>query len=177
MNERFGFIHDKLEIKILILFILRRLPEGINIDQLTDLTMCDDGISYFDFIDCVSDLVRTEHINLMDEKYAITDKGRLHGEITESGIPYSVRMKAEKSAAVLSKILKRDALIKTTHELRRGGGCTAQLTLDDTFGEVISMRLMTATEDQAKMLEANFRKNAEKIYNKIINILLSENAD
>ena len=48
MNERFGFIHDKLDIKILILFILQRLYAPISMDTLAELTLCDDGISYFD---------------------------------------------------------------------------------------------------------------------------------
>ncbi len=51
MEERLGFIHDKLDIKILILFILRRLPEPVTFDVLRDLTLCDDGIGYFDFAD------------------------------------------------------------------------------------------------------------------------------
>lgn len=175
MNERFGFIHDKLEIKILILFILRRLPDSISIESLTDLTLCDDGISYFDFIECVNELLETGHIQTDNgNNYFITDKGRKHGEITESGIPYSVRMKAEKNTAALSRIMQRSAMITTAHELRRGGGCTAKLTLNDTFGEIISIHVMTANENQAKTLEANFQKNAEKIYNKVISILLEE---
>ena len=47
--ERFGFIHDKLDIKILILFVLRRLPDYVQGDTLAELVLCDDGISYFDY--------------------------------------------------------------------------------------------------------------------------------
>ena len=51
MIKSFGFIHEKLEIKVLILFILRRLPEPILLDDLIELAMCDDGISYFEFME------------------------------------------------------------------------------------------------------------------------------
>ena len=57
--DRLGFIHEKLDIKILILFILRRLPGTVNRDMLSDFTQCDGGVGYFDFSDCLSELVDT----------------------------------------------------------------------------------------------------------------------
>lgn len=71
-----GFIHDKLEIKFLILYITARVIEPIPFDTVWDLAMCDEGVDYFDFAECLSDLVRTEHLTLSaDGLYAITDKG------------------------------------------------------------------------------------------------------
>lgn len=73
-----GFIHDKLEIKFLILYIAARLIEPVPFDTLLDLTLCDDAIDYFDFSECLADLVKTEHLSLDRHSglYAITDKGR-----------------------------------------------------------------------------------------------------
>ena len=53
-----GFIHDKLEIKFLILYITARVIEPIPFDTVWDLAMCDEGVDYFDFAECLSDLVR-----------------------------------------------------------------------------------------------------------------------
>ena len=86
-----GFIHDKLEIKFLILYITARVIEPIPFDTVWDLAMCDEGVDYFDFAECLSDLVRTEHLTLSaDGLYAITDKGREHEEITCDAIAYPV---------------------------------------------------------------------------------------
>ncbi|MCL2409650.1 MAG: DUF4364 family protein [Oscillospiraceae bacterium] len=172
MDSNFGFIHEKLDIKILILFILRRLPEAISLDVLTDLTMCDDGINYFDFANCVEELVRTEHLRLEDGRYSLTEKGRRNGKITEINLPYSVRMKAEKSATALRAVQSRNAMIKTTHKNNPGGSCTVTLALSDGVGEIISMDLFAANENQALDLEKGFRKNAEKIYNELIKLIL-----
>ena len=55
--ERFGFIHEKLDIKILILFILRRLPGVVDPETLGELCQCAGGVGYFDYSDCLSELV------------------------------------------------------------------------------------------------------------------------
>ena len=83
-----GFIHDKLEIKFLILYIAARVIEPVPFDTMLDLTLCDDAIDYFDFSDCLADLVRTEHLELTKEGlYKITEKGRRNSEICASSIP------------------------------------------------------------------------------------------
>ena len=44
-----AFIQDKLEIKFLILYIVSRLTEPVDGADLQDMTMCDEGIDYFDY--------------------------------------------------------------------------------------------------------------------------------
>ena len=69
-----GFIQDELEIKFLILYIAARVIEPVPFDTILDLTLCDDAIDYFDFSDCLTDLVRTEHLTLSDDGlYFITE--------------------------------------------------------------------------------------------------------
>ena len=169
MENRFGFIREKLDIKILILFILKRLTAPIDFDKLSELTMCDDGISYFDFAECVDELVNTDHIYFDGNTYVITDKGERNGAVTESGIPYSVRLKAEKITAAFNAEVARNAMIVTGKEMKRGGGFTVSLSLSDGIDEILSMHLYAANEKQADEIERGFRKNAENIYNVIIN--------
>ena len=69
---RLGFIHEKLDIKILILFILRRLPGEVEPETLCELCQCDGGIDYFDYSDCLSDLIETGHIKETPTGYTIT---------------------------------------------------------------------------------------------------------
>ena len=88
-----AFIQDKLEIKFLILYIAARLTEPVDGAALQDMTMCDDGIDYFDYAECLNDLVRTEHLRVTEDgRYVITDKGRKNSGICESSLPLSVRL-------------------------------------------------------------------------------------
>jgi hypothetical protein len=174
MNGSFGFIHEKIEIKILILFILRRLPEPITFDVLTGLTMCDDGISYFDFSECVADLVRTGHIQVKDNEYSLTAKGAHNGEVTENSLPFSVRHNVENSTYAYRNMLSRNTMIKTLHKANPDGSCTVTLSLSDGVGDIISVDLYTSNEKQAFVMERGFRKNAESIYNTLISMLLGK---
>ena len=171
MTGSFGFIHEKIDIKILILFILRRAPEPVPFEKLTGLAMCDDGISYFDFSDSVSELVGTGHLRVEDDKYSLTAKGLRNGKVTEDNLPFAIRRKAENAAAIYRLEQNRGAMIKTLHAPRSEGGFVVDLTLSDGIGKIVSIDLFAASEQQAKMLEKGFRNNAEKVYNALIEML------
>ena len=173
MKGNYGFIHEKLEIKILILFILRRLAEPVSLETLTELTMSDDGIGYFDYVECVADLVRTEHISYNNGKYAITEKGMRNGEITESSLPFTVRRYTENAVYLLNLKENRHTMIKTAHTTKPEGGCTVTLSLSDGIGVVFAMELYAADEQHALALEDGFRKQAENVHNMIIKTLLT----
>ena len=173
MKGAFGFIHEKLDIKILILFILRRLSEPAPFELLTELTMCDDGISYFDYVDCLADLTKTEHIKVENNSYTISEKGKRNGEITESSLPYTVRRKAENSVFLLRGKQNRNAMIKTSHCAKEEGGYSVMLTLSDGIGDIFSIELFAADEKHALAMEKGFRKNAENIFNAMVGMMLT----
>ena len=168
--DRLGFIHEKLDIKILILFILRRLPGTVERDMLSDFTQCDGGVGYFDFSDCLSELVDTGLVTESPEGYRITEKGAQAGETVESSLPYSVRKKAEKLLAPEAERLRRLAMLTAEHEVT-DNGCFVTLAMDDGKGEIIRMRLLCSGEEQAKRIEEGFKRSAEEIYGKIIVML------
>ena len=169
-----GFIHDKLEIKFLILYIAARVIEPIPFDAVLDLTMCDDAIDYFDFSECLADLVKTEHLTLDAEGlYAITEKGIRNSAICESSLPYSVRLRCDKNLEVWNRKLRRKSQVRASWEARRNGTYTLKLSLDDDMGSVMDMRLMVPREDMAKLLAERFRNSPERLYTKIMEILLT----
>jgi len=173
MEGNFGFIHEKIEIKILILFILRRLPEPVPFYILTELALCDDGISYFDLTECVAELVKTEHLRLDGGMYSLTEKGARNGEITENNLPFSVRLKAETNVSIIRIAQNRNSMIKTSHSVDPNGGCVVDLSLSDGISNVVSMELLAMNEKQAASLEKGFRRNAERIYKALIEMILN----
>ncbi len=168
--ERFGFIHEKLDIKILILYILRRLPGFVDAETLRGLVMCDDGIGYFDYTDCLSELVTGGNVEEKDGAYAVTEKGARNAEAVESSLPYSVRTKSARLLAPVQERMRREASIVARHELSEDG-CTVTLAMGDGKGDLIRLNFVCAGEEQAEKIEANFRRDAETYYQRIAELL------
>lgn len=174
MEDNFGFIHEKLEIKVLILYVLRNLPESVNLNVLADLTLIDGGINYFDFAECLADLVRTGHILEESGKYSVTDKGLRNCEAMADDIPPSVRQKADIKTSEMANILKRNAMIKTSCIQREDGLFTVDFALSDGIGNILKLEILAGDISKAGALEKGFRKKAERIYNKIVEMILEE---
>jgi len=172
MNNNFGFIHDKLEIKLLILFLLHRIPEGIDYDTLAELTMFDDGIGYFDFSESVSELISNGQLAYKNNRYSITAKGKKNSDITEMHLPFSVRQEAEKRAGKLRAKQNRNSMISTSHSEITKDGSKVRLSLSDGACEILSLEILASNEKQALALEKGFRDNAESIYTSLIELIL-----
>lgn len=169
--DHFGFIHEELDIKILILFILRRLPGVVEPSTLSDLCRaCDDGFGYFDYSDCLAELIDNGLIAENEEGFSITDKGARNVDLVETSIPYSVRSKAVKLLTPERERLRRLAMIKAEHSLEKDG-CYVNLSMSDGEGDVIRLQLLCGGEEQAKKIEKNFRRGAEKYYQRIVELL------
>ena len=171
--DRLGFIHEELDIKILILFVLRRLSGAVDGETLRALCQSDGGVGYFDYADCLSDLIETGHVLHTAEGYLISEKGKKNADAVSSSLPYSVRAKAEKLIAPVEARLLRAAMIKTGHSME-DGGCFVELSMSDGKGEIIRLRLLCAGEEQAQIMEKNFRRDAEGFCQNIAALLSGE---
>lgn len=173
MDEGFGFIREKLDIKILILYILARLPGPVDRDSLADVVFCDGGVDYFSFAECLSELVFTGHIAEETEHYTITDLGREDGAVMETSLPVSVRARADIAMLPVVDRIGRDGLIETDHEVT-DKGCIVHLALSDGEGELIRLTVLAGNERQARQMENHFRNRAEELYVRITGLLQGE---
>ena len=157
-----GFIRDKLEIKFLILYVAAGVAEPMPLSDVQALTMIDDGIDYFDFSQCLSELVKTDHLRLNEhQQYVITPKGLKNSEICKSSLPLSVRLKADKLIAAHRQELIRRAQVRSTVELN----------LNDDVDNVMRLQLMVATKEMAEDLAQRFQKNPEQVYSQLVTAL------
>ena len=169
-----GFIQDKLEIKFLILYLAARVIEPVPFDTLLDLTLCDDAVDYFDFSECLADLVKTEHLTLDEESglYAITEKGRRNIEICQSSLPYSVRLRCDENLVKLNDALMRQAQVQTGLQPNEDGTCTVRLYLADEAGPLMELKLISPSLAQGQTLTSKFQQSPEAIYHEIMALLV-----
>ena len=168
--EQLGTLHDKLDIKILILFVLNQLPAPVDAQLLFDQVFCDAGIGYFDYADCLAGLVETAQVEKEGGKYRISEKGARNVDQVGSSLPYTVRRKATRTTAPIAEKLARFSMITAEHEVSETG-CTVHLAVSDGVGDILSMRLLVSSEAQARQMEQNFKNNAEAFYHDIVRLL------
>ncbi len=171
--EYAGYLREKLDIKLLVLFVLNRLTRPVTMLALSDLVLGESSVNYFDYIDALSSLVKTEHVlELEDNRYMITSKGVRDLAQFETHIPYTIRLRVGSAAERMARVLQRDAMVKVGHEMRPDGSASVHLNLSDGLGPILSIDLLAGNEQQAETMERAFHKNAEELYGRIANMLL-----
>jgi hypothetical protein len=63
-------------------------------------------------------------------------------------------------------------MIETKHTKNPDGDYLVTLSLSDGVGEIVKIELLATDEKQARALENGFRKNAETVYNDLIEKIL-----
>lgn len=173
--ERRGFITGTKDVKVLILYVTARAETPLTMEEIYELCYQDDKLSYFDVSECLSFLLRTEHLREeAPDTYVITPKGRENGSVMEDSVAFTVREKARKAVEQFNLDRKRSRFIDAQMLPQEDGSYTARMTLDDEKGRLMTLELMAPNQPQAAAMKRSFLKNAELIYNLLLEDLLDE---
>ena len=173
--QRLGFIHDMMDVKVLILFVAARSSYPMTMQEIYELCYQDECLSYFDVCTAIPEMVESGHLHQVDEeRYEITDKGRNDGKLTEDSIAYTVRQRAENAVARFNRQLRRSSFVKTQIIPRENGEQSVVMILDDEMGNLMTLELVAPDQRQAVRLGKLFEKKAENVYSLIMTELLDE---
>jgi len=173
--QRLGFIHDMMDVKVLILFVAARASYPMTVQELYELCYQDECLSYFDVCTAVPEMVASGHLQVVDDaRYEITEKGRQDCALTEDSIAYTVKQRAENAVARFNRQLRRSSFVKTQILPRENGDFSVILSLDDETGNLMTLELMAPNQRQALRLGKLFEKKAEDVYNITMMELLDE---
>ena len=173
--QRHGFIHDMMDVKVLILYVAARSNYPMTTQEIYELCYQDDCLSYFDVCTAIPEMVASGHLRkLEDERYEITEKGRQDGALTEDSVAFTVRQRAENAVARFNRQLRRSSFVKTQVIPRENGECSVILALDDEVSNLMTLELVAPDQRQAVRLAKLFEKRAENVYNLTMTELLDE---
>ena len=175
--QRLGFIHDMLDVKVLILFVMARVNYPVTSNEVYELCYQDDCLSYFDVCTALPEMVASGHLLETEERYEITEKGRQDGALTEDSIAFTVKQKAENAIVRFNLQLRRSSFVKTRVLPREDDTYTVMMTLDDETGNLMNLELMAPNRRQALRLSKFFEQKAERVYNLVMSELLSVEED
>ena len=173
--QRLGFIHDMMDVKVLVLFVMDKVSYPVTVQQIYELCYQDDCLSYFDVCTAVPELVNSGHLlELENACYEITEKGRADGSLTQDSIAFSVRQRAENAVARFNRQIRRSSFVKTQILQRESGDFSVIMALDDELGNLMTLELLAPNQRQAVRLGRLFEKKAEIVYNLTMAELLED---
>ena len=176
--KRLGFIHDMMDVKILILYVAARANYPMTIQEIYEVSYQDECLSYFDVCTAVPEMVSSGHLQEVDdERYEITEKGRHDGALMEDDIAYTVKRKAENAVSQFNRQLRRSSFVKTQMFERDNGEYSVVMSLDDETGNLMTLELVAPNQRQAIRLSRLFEKKAENVYNLTMMELLDDEED
>ena len=172
--KQLGYIHNMMDVKVLILFVMARSNYALTVQEIYELCYQDDCLSYFDVCTAVPEMVTSGHLQQVEDRYEITEKGRQDGAITEDSIAFTVKRRAEDAVERFNRQLRRGNFIKTQIVPRDSGDFSVIMSLDDEQGNLMTLELLAPDRRQAVRLGKLFEQKAEDVYKMTMTVLLDD---
>ncbi len=176
--QRLGFIHDMIDVKVLILYVAARTSYPMTAQEVYEVCYQDECLSYFDVCTALPQMVESGHMQMVDgERYEITEKGRADGKLTEDSIAFTVKQRAEDAVTRFNRQLRRSSFVKSQVIPRDNGDFSVVMSLDDEMGNLMTLELLAPNQRQAIRLGRLFENKAEILYNLTMSELLDNTED
>ena len=163
--QQHGFIHDMLDVKVLILFVASKALYPLSLQKIYELCFQDDCLSYFDVSVAVPQMVESGHLEKTGEDEYV---------VTSDAIAYPVMQRALAAVERFNREIKRQSMVRTEVIPREGGDFSVVLGLDDEKSNLMTLELMAPTQTQGRALARAFSRRAEKIFQLVMTELLED---
>lgn len=167
--------------KIIILYILEKNSKALSIEQIAKFCEDFDDITYFDICAYVQELTASEYISesYIDSQavYSITPSGLSTLEELLELIP-GVNLHN------IKKIINKNIVkIKTDYSIdnmvlpANNGGFKVSCYIKEGNDELVNITMYATDKDQARNITRNWNQDAEKIYEKLLEMMTKEVVD
>ena len=168
---------DLAENKVLILYLLNKLPNGIKSDNLYKIISSANNINYFYFQELLTDLIESNFVgsftNDEDTIIKITSDGQNALTLTKSLLPGILKLKADNIFKEEISDIAEESSIVTEYIPKNENNYTVKCKIVEKNETLFELSTFAGSRDRAKQISDNWKVNADKIYPKIIDLLLS----
>lgn len=168
------------ENKVLILYILEQIKDGIIEDGLFKIITSINGINYFYFKQVLTDLIETKLVGTYTKDteddmtvIKITSEGKNALSLTKDVLPGILKLKADN--------VFQDELASITNETsviaefipKNENDYTVKCKIIENNETIFEVKTFAGSRERAKKIVDNWNSNASKIYPKILDDLLN----
>lgn len=167
------------EIKILICYLLRNIPQKLTLSQINEALLKRGLVNYFELADAMSELLESGHIVISgttskdEERYTLTDLGERTALEFSDSLPLTVREKALSSARNLLARQKNEAENIVTVD-RVKDGYMVNLIISDIGSDLMNLSLFMPTEAEAQAVKRQFIRDPLLVYKGMFALLTGD---
>ena len=170
-------ITDLAENKVLILYLLNKLSDGIKNDNLYKIVSSANSINYFYFQELLTDLIETNLVGSFtkdeDTFVKITSEGQNSLSLTKSLLPGILKLKADNIFKEEVSNIAEESSIVTEYIPKDENNYTVKCKIVEKTETIFEISTFAGSRDRAKQISDNWKSNASNLYPKIINLLLN----
>ncbi len=173
-----GFLNDRTNIKLFILFLLNEINYPLDYSTLADVMAENGYVGSFDFAETFSTLCAAGHILEEDadgkKTYRISQTGQLVASELQDNLLLSIRQKSRKSAMRLLSLRRRGATPFAAYEKRTDGRYTVTCSLTEASGPMLKTELTVTTEEEAERIRARFYQDPDTVFRGLYAVMTGE---
>lgn len=165
------------ENKVLILYLLNKLQNGIKSDNLYKIVSSANNMNYFYFQELLTDLIESNFVgsftNDEDTIIKITSDGQNALSLTKSLLPGILKLKADNVFKEEISSIAEESSIITEYIPKDEKNYTVKCKIVEKNETVFEVSTFAGSRDRAKQISDNWKSNANNIYPKIMDLLLN----
>ena len=168
------------ENKVLILYILNQVPNGLSDDGLYKIISSINNVNYFYYKEVLSDLSDSKLVGMFtkDEEeesvLKITSEGKNALSLTIDVLPGILKLKADNVFQKEFSSIADETSIIAEFIPRSENDYTIKCRVIENNETIFEVKTFAGSRERAKKIVDNWNKNASKIYPKILELLLED---
>ena len=164
------------ENKVLILYILNKIPDGILEDGLYKIISSINDVNYFYFKEVLTDLLDSKLVGIYtkDEEISvikITSDGKKSLSLTIDVLPGLLKLKADNAFQEQISSISNETSISSEFIPRNENDYIVKCKVVENNETIFEVKTFAGSRERSKKIVDNWNNNAAKIYPKILEIL------
>lgn len=166
------------ENKVLILYILTLIDGDIRQDDLYKIITSINNINYFYFKQVLTDLIDSKLVGTYTKEeepvIKITSEGETAYNLTKDVLPGIMKLKADNIFQKEISSIEEESSIIAEFIPKNENDYTIKCKVIENNETIFEVKTFAGSRERAKKIVDNWNKNANKIYPKILNLLLDD---
>lgn len=173
-----GGLTNDFEVKILICFLLKKIEQPLSFEQLNEILQKTGFVNYFEFVEAISELQKTEHIlTEMDENgeevFKLTEIGGVTAQTFHHTLPLTVREKTVEAARELIQMQKQLEETEVRYHAVEDG-YVLSMKMKDIGSDLMNLSVFIPGEDECVEIRERIYGDPLLLYKTLLSVLVGD---